>query len=442
MGSIRFIHTADIHLGSIPQIGNAPLPDSLAEIVTQATFEGFRRVCSLAIEHEVDLLIIAGDLYDAEARTVHALEFFVTQCQRLEAAGIGVYVLAGNHDPLREREELFELPANVRTFSGGAPEVFEAKDRNGKPIARLVGQSYQRNAETARLHLNYPALPGDLWNIGVLHTQLDGEPSTYIPCSLGELKERDDLHYWALGHIHQHSILHNSTPHIAYPGIPQGRHFKEQGRGGCLLVELDRFSQDVFTFLPTASVVYKRVEILIDQDPDHVPETLPELEEKIAEAAEEIRGEAEADCYPVQGYIVQWIIRGRGLIHDLIAEQPDEALESLLAGLRGRFSNRAPFLWSADLTFRTKPERDLEELLRGSPVLDELDRVIRNCRDSEDLQKRLRESLGAIWAGHGDEESRQDKDDFVFHLDDRMLADLLGTARQLILEKLVEGREQ
>ncbi len=62
--------------------------------------------------------------------------------------------------------------------------------RGGKAVARLVGQSYGRSAEKARLHLNYPVLPADLWNIGVLHTQLDGEPSPYIPCSLGELKSR------------------------------------------------------------------------------------------------------------------------------------------------------------------------------------------------------------------------------------------------------------
>ncbi len=192
MGGIRFIHTADIHLGSVLETGgDGPLPDSMQELVTSATFEGFRRVCSLAIEHAVDFVVIAGDLYDRRARSVHAQEFFVAQCLRLQAAGIGVYVLAGNHDALRQKNELFEPPANVFTFSAEAPQVFTTVDRRGgKAVARLVGQSYGRSAEKARLHLNYPVLPADLWNIGVLHTQLDGEPSPYIPCSLGELKSR------------------------------------------------------------------------------------------------------------------------------------------------------------------------------------------------------------------------------------------------------------
>ncbi|HHY15832.1 MAG TPA: DNA repair exonuclease, partial [Firmicutes bacterium] len=132
MGGIRFIHTADIHLGSVLETGDGPLPDSMQELVTSATFEGFRRVCSLAIEHAVDFVVIAGDLYDRRARSVHAQEFFVAQCLRLQAAGIGVYVLAGNHDPLRQKNELFEPPANVFIFSAEAPQVFTAADRRGK----------------------------------------------------------------------------------------------------------------------------------------------------------------------------------------------------------------------------------------------------------------------------------------------------------------------
>ncbi len=441
MGGIRFIHTADIHLGSVLETGDGPLPDSMQELVTSATFEGFRRVCSLAIEHAVDFVVIAGDLYDRRARSVHAQEFFVAQCLRLQAAGIGVYVLAGNHDALRQKNELFEPPANVFTFSAEAPQVFTTVDRRGKAVARLVGQSYGRSAEKARLHLNYPELPADLWNIGVLHTQLDGEPSPYIPCSLGELKSRGDLHYWALGHIHQRGILHGGAPHIAYPGIPQGRHFKEQGRGGCLLVELGRLQQDVFTFLPTAAVVYKREEIFIDEEPDDIPKTLPELETRLIAAAEEILGAGQDGSYPVQGYLIHWIIRGRSSIHELIAEQPDEVRALLLESLRGRFSSGTPFLWSAELTLRTEPALDLEEVLRGSPVAEELERVIEDCKNNAEVQARLKESLGAIWGGHEDEENYGDKDDFRFPVDDQALIELLAAAKQLILEKLAEGRE-
>ncbi len=53
-------------------------------------------------------------------------------------------------------------------------------------------------------------------------------------------------------------------------------------------MELGRLQQDVFTFLPTAAVVYKREEIFIDEEPDDIPKTLPELETRLIAAAEEI----------------------------------------------------------------------------------------------------------------------------------------------------------
>jgi DNA repair exonuclease SbcCD nuclease subunit len=441
MGSIRFIHTADVHLGRIPQIGGASLPDQLREQVHGATFASFSRLCDLALAEGVDFVVIAGDLYDGEARTVSALEFFVRQCERLYEAGIGVYVLAGNHDPLREREALFRLPPNVFTFPSSKPEVFEVKDDQGAPIARVVGQSYERSAERRRLHQDYPSLPLDLWNIGVLHTQLEGEPSTYLPCSVSELREKSGYHYWALGHIHQPGILHNARPHIAYPGTPQGKHVNELERGGCLLVELNDQGEDGITHVPLAPIVYKRVTLKIDEDPVSIPETLPELEERMAAAAQELLSEGGDDAYPILGYIVQWNIEGRGTIHTLLAEQQDEAHDSLLAGLRGRFADDKPFVWTERIMFRTKPELDLDELLKGSPVVEELDRVVQRCQTEEELQKQLKRELGQIWSGHGDEEGYQDKDDFVFYLDDETLQDLLADARQLILEKLAEGRE-
>lgn len=52
----------------------------------------------------------------------------------------------------------------------------------------------------------------------------------------------------------------------------------------------------------------------------------------------------EDGSYPVQGYLIHWIIRGRSSIHGLIAEQPDEVRALLLESLRGgRFSSGTPF---------------------------------------------------------------------------------------------------
>ncbi len=254
---ISFIHTADIHLGSVLNIAGEQRPPAVERAVAEATLEGFRRVCSAALQTQVDFVLIAGDLYDLEARSVRAQDFFLQECRRLAQENIDVFLIAGNHDPLRENRDLWEIPPNVQVFGGRQPQVYQVLDREQRPLARIVGQSYQSRAEREKIHLNYDILKPDLWNIALLHTQLAGGDSNYVPASLGELKERVDLHYWALGHLHQQRILNETFPLIAYPGIPQGRHFGEEGRGGCLLVELGGFKPHTLSFIPLAPVVYQ-----------------------------------------------------------------------------------------------------------------------------------------------------------------------------------------
>jgi DNA repair exonuclease SbcCD nuclease subunit len=73
-------------------------------------------------------------------------------------------------------------------------------------------------------------------NIGVLHTALEGnaEHAKYAPCSVAELQSKG-YQYWALGHVHEHWMQRGDVT-IAYPGNLQGRHIRELGARGALLV--------------------------------------------------------------------------------------------------------------------------------------------------------------------------------------------------------------
>jgi DNA repair exonuclease SbcCD nuclease subunit len=81
-------------------------------------------------------------------------------------------------------------------------------------------------------------VPGWL-NIGVLHTALEGNHAhaRYAPCTVGELQAKG-YQYWALGHVHEHWMVRGDVT-IAYPGNLQGRHIRETGPRGALLVEAD-----------------------------------------------------------------------------------------------------------------------------------------------------------------------------------------------------------
>ena len=81
-----------------------------------------------------------------------------------------------------------------------------------------------------------------------------------------ELKSIPNIDYWALGHIHKTNILNHTRPIIAFPGIPQGRDMGEQGVGGVFYVEVCKKEVVHMEFLPIATVIYKRVEIVIGED--------------------------------------------------------------------------------------------------------------------------------------------------------------------------------
>ncbi|MBW2275302.1 MAG: DNA repair exonuclease, partial [Deltaproteobacteria bacterium] len=77
------------------------------------------------------------------------------------------------------------------------------------------------------------------FDIGLLHTSLDGRPphDDYAPCSLDTLRSKG-YQYWALGHVHKREEV-SRDPWIVFPGNVQGRHIRETGPKGCSLVTVE-----------------------------------------------------------------------------------------------------------------------------------------------------------------------------------------------------------
>jgi exonuclease SbcD len=245
---MKFIHTADLHLDS-PLRGLAAYPDAPAERLRTATRDAFHKLVSSALDEAVDFMVIAGDVYDGDWKDFNTGLFFIRQMGRLRQAGIPVYLLYGNHDAESEMTRGLELPDNVFVFSARKAQTFRIDD---KKVA-LHGRSFKVAATTDNLLPEYPApVPGWL-NLGVLHTALEGnaEHARYAPCSVAELMAKG-YQYWALGHVHEHWLQRGDVT-IAYPGNLQGRHIRETGARGALLVsaeggeitEVERLEVDV-----------------------------------------------------------------------------------------------------------------------------------------------------------------------------------------------------
>lgn len=112
---MKFIHAADIHLDS-PLHGLSAYPDAPAELLRNATRDAFSSLITVAIEEQVDFMVIAGDLYDGTWRDHNTGIFFCREMGRLKRAGIPAFVLFGNHDAESEMTRKLQLPENVTCF--------------------------------------------------------------------------------------------------------------------------------------------------------------------------------------------------------------------------------------------------------------------------------------------------------------------------------------
>ena len=154
---------------------------------------------------------------------------------RLREAGFRVFLIRGNHDADSVITRQLSLPENTHEFSTRKAESVAVEALN----TTIHGRSYGRKAVTDDLSAGYPTPVAGQLNIGLLHTSADGREGheRYAPCSVEGLVARG-YDYWALGHVHNREILHED-PWVAFPGNLQGRHMRETGSKGCLVVTVE-----------------------------------------------------------------------------------------------------------------------------------------------------------------------------------------------------------
>ncbi|MGE7876415.1 metallophosphoesterase family protein [Peribacillus muralis] len=252
MSSVKFIHAADLHLDS-PYSGLKGLPSTILKELRESPFKSFQNIINEAIFHQVDFIVLSGDLFDGENRSLRTQVRMRAEMEKLQQFQIPAYIIHGNHDHLSGTWITVEQPENVHVFSGQTEvKLFEKMDGTS---VHLYGFSYPRRRVKERVIETYKKSEGADYHIGLLHGNLEGnaEHSPYAPFSLKELADRD-FDYWALGHIHKHQVV-SEDPLVIYSGNIQGRNRKESGEKGCLLIELDGESRK-HTFLGTSEVIW------------------------------------------------------------------------------------------------------------------------------------------------------------------------------------------
>lgn len=259
---IRFIHCADIHLGS-PFTGLQQKNSTIAFQAIEATKKAFLTLINTAIEYHVDFVLILGDIFDSSHQHIQEKIFLKEQFQRLAQAGIYTYLIHGNHDYGRFTEDWNN--DWVKVFKEEvSTEIL--KTSSGESVA-ISGFSYDTRWITESMAMHFP-LRNSLvdYHLGMYHgqTRTASDSSTaYAPFKVSDL-EKLHYDYWALGHIHRAMDL-DSYGKIAYSGTIQGRSFKEMGEKGFYVITLNKNLPMNRQFVSCNPIEWVEIEFLVEE---------------------------------------------------------------------------------------------------------------------------------------------------------------------------------
>lgn len=380
-----FLHAADIHLDS-PLRGLDRYEGAPVEEIRLASRQALSNLVEAAIAREVDFVIVAGDVYDGDWQDFQTGLYFVGQLNRLKKAGIPLVLISGNHDAANKMTRSLPLPENVRVLSVHAPETISGSDL-GFGLQRLSlaihGQGFRSGAVDQNVARNYPAAVRGAFNIGVLHTSLDGEAggehARYAPCALADLlaKEYD---YWALGHVHRRRIVHDD-PWVVYPGNLQGRHIRESGPKGAMLVAVDDGGRATCEFLPLDVFRWHELPVAAGD-----AERAADVVECVAQALRDLT--AEQPDVPLG---VRVVVSGSSRAHLELAATPTYWQNQIRAAA---INAAAESLWVEKVRFDTSPPCG-ERVAEDGP-LHEVIGYIAELRQDPGVLERMAAELSAL----------------------------------------------
>lgn len=263
---MKLLHVSDLHLDS-PFAGLGNESPQLQKELINAPFKAFERCVSIAINEDIDTMLISGDIYNSERQSIVAQHFFMKQMERLDKVNIPVVLIHGNHDYIRPDKARMVYPDNVHALDSRQVSSYEFNLADGR-LVQIHGFSYTTKWIHERVINAYPINNNpDAFSIGLLHGALEGiesDSGNYAPFSIEELLSKN-YDYWALGHIHKAEVM-NQEPLIQYAGTIQGRHINETGDKGCYIVELEKGQKTKNTFYSLASIVWENAKLECESD--------------------------------------------------------------------------------------------------------------------------------------------------------------------------------
>jgi DNA repair exonuclease SbcCD nuclease subunit len=241
---LRLLHTADVHLGA----RHADLGEQAAA-QRERQFAAFRATVDLALEEKVDLVLIAGDLFDSNTQPRRSVERVAAELKRLAEATIRTVIIPGTHD-VYDGASVYRA-YDLAALAGLPPDtdhlVVLTPDRPDALLGPLDVVVHGRVFATKRAphsplaRLDVADDDRATWHVGLVHGSL----------AIPEKTEHDEvvftseevaashLDYLALGHWHSTQRGRAGATVWAYSGAPEPVAVDQDRAGNVLLVTLE-----------------------------------------------------------------------------------------------------------------------------------------------------------------------------------------------------------
>lgn len=364
---MRILHTSDWHLGR--------------KLYGRSRYREFKEfldwLLDLLERESIDILIVAGDIFDTGTPGPRIQELYYNFLYRLSLSDLShTFIVGGNHDSPTLLNAPGALLKTMKISVTGAKgdslenEILEVKNRDGDPLGIICSVPFLRDRDLRKIEagesvedkeskfyngilahyqdiaLKADELRGDreipiiatghLFMSGGVVSKDDGVRDLYVG-TLGQVSSSiipDSVDYMALGHLHQHQKV-DKKDHIRYPGAPIPMGFGEASRSKYVLLG-DFNGRDLHiseVVVPTFSNLKS-----VKGDLEHIKEEILAL----VESGEEVYLEVEyTDEAPVSGLrqmveelvldssIEVLVIKDRSIVRGILNREATEELDEL-----------------------------------------------------------------------------------------------------------------
>jgi DNA repair exonuclease SbcCD nuclease subunit len=265
-----------------------------------------------AAEHEVQAILIAGDMFDTKnisVTTKNTVLHCITGHPKID-----FYYLKGNHDNDNFLSGLEELPENLKLF-GSEWTTYETAE------GRITISGIELSPENAGSVYVSLVLNQAKYNVVMLHGQ-EMEAAAKDKAEVLNLKalRNKGIDYLALGHVHAYKMEQlDARGYYCYPGCLEGRGFDECGEHGFVELSIDEETgRSTHEFVPFA----RRKLYTIDVDVTGAATTA----EMIARTREELQ---QAGCE--ESSLIKIVLRG------MLDVECEKDIAYFLSGFQNRY---------------------------------------------------------------------------------------------------------